>query len=302
MTYSLIHDGAAIRYPYTLAMLRRDNPGSNFPDDFDLADAGDYGVVPVEDSAQPELAAGQTLDEALPVEANGQWLRNWIVHDWLDITPDGLFARVAENGDIVCPYTARDVRRDFGVTARKGGTIRQMDGQWGVVPVTVEPEPAITPEQALEPYFEAGNGVVLQRWTVTTRTAQELEQARALKHAALKDRYTERLLQGWTHDFGAAGTHTLDLRPGTDDKANWTLLLLKTRDMIAAGAGNGIVQIRTSANLSIDLTATDAADAMEAFLAWGDALFDHKWDRDDAIQSAATFAALYAVDIVRGWP
>jgi hypothetical protein len=169
----------------------------------------------------------------------------------------------------------------------------------------VEPTdpPEVEPGEVAErDGIELVDGVWRWKWMVRPGNADELEQAKVEKRAALKERYTERFVQGWTHDFGAAGVHTLDLRPGTDDKANWTLLLIKAQGMIAAGAAEAPVTIRTAANTSISVTATMAAEAMTAFLGWGEAMFADKWARDDAINDAETFADLAGIDIETGWP
>jgi len=169
-------------------------------------------------------------------------------------------------------------------------------------PQPTEP-PAVTAEQALE---EAApvliDGVLTQQWAIRDRTPEELDEAKAAKRAAITDRYIEHVRAGWTHDFGAAGIHTLDLRPEKDDKANWTLLLLKTDGMIKAGGGALPVKIRTAANVSIEVTAAEANAAMIAFLAWGEAGLDYKWELDDLAVATQSFADLEAIDIEAGWP
>jgi hypothetical protein len=302
--FARIDDVAIIKYPYTLDNLRRDNPDEDFPDDYDLGEAHEFGVVRVEDLPQPEIGEGQTLDTDLPHCVNGVWLQTWLVHDWLTIEPDGLYARI-DGETIHYPYTAFDLRRDFDIIARDGA-IKQMDGEWGVVPVEQVEAPAVAVNR-MAANLPGGAGIEeyepgqwRQLWTVRNRTSDELEVAKEAKRGDLSASYTARLYLGWTHDFGAAGVHTLDLRPDKDDKANWTLLLLKTEKMITAGGGELPVKIRTSLNASIEVTAIEANAAMIAFLAWGEALFDHKWALDDDIQAVETFADLAAIDL--SWP
>lgn len=129
----------------------------------------------------------------------------------------------------------------------------------------------------------------------------DLVAAKVEKRADLTRRRDAVLAGGWSHDFGADGVHTLDLR-NADDKANWTLLLIKTQGMIAASAGAAPITIRTAANVSIVVTATEANAAMVAFLGWGEAVLAHKWALDEQIDAAADTAALAAVDIEAGWP
>lgn len=164
-------EGAVLKYPYTLEQFRRDHPGEDITD---LADATEFGVVPVEDSPQPELAEGQTLDEGLPINSNGVYVRNWIVHNWLTIEQGGLYARI-DGETVIYPYTVADVRRDFGVASR-ADSIKQMDGEFGVVPVDVVPAPEIEPYEVAEPggIDEYEPGKWRQVWTIRDKTADEL--------------------------------------------------------------------------------------------------------------------------------
>jgi hypothetical protein len=170
----------------------------------------------------------------------------------------------------------------------------------GYFPLTLTDSPSLSPIQFAVPAdpVQGEDGAWLQQWAVDYL---ELADARGVLKAAVKRRQAELFAAGWTHDFGAAGTHTLDLRDA-DDKANWTLLLIKTQGMIAAGGGALPVTLRTQANATIELTATDANAAMIAFLAWGEDMLTAKWDRDAAIDAAEEHAALEAIDIEAGWP
>lgn len=128
-----------------------------------------------------------------------------------------------------------------------------------------------------------------------------LDDAKAAKKVAIKAHQAVLFAAGWTHDFGAPGVHTLDLR-GADDKGNWTLLLIKTQGMIAAGGGAMPVRIRTAANATIEVTATIANAAMVQFLAWGEAMLSNKWDLDEAVDAAATTNDVDGIDETAGWP
>lgn len=129
----------------------------------------------------------------------------------------------------------------------------------------------------------------------------DLDAAKVEKRRELARQRDTTFQGGWTHDFATAGTHTLDLR-NADDKANWTLLLIKTGKMVDAGAGAAPIKIRTAANVSITVPASEANAAMVAFLGWGEAVLAHKWSLDEAIDAAADVAALAAIDIEAGWP
>jgi hypothetical protein len=172
--------------------------------------------------------------------------------------------------------------------------------EWGVFPVEAvdAPVPA-TGERVLEGDPELVGGAWRQAWAIEQR--DDLEVAKAEKAELLKAKRDSVFLAGWTHDFGAAGTHRLDLR-NADDKANWTLLLIKTSGMIDAGFGAAPVTIRTADNDSIEVTASEANAAMIAFLAWGEAVLARKWAGDEAITAAADFAGLAAIDIEADWP
>lgn len=135
----------------------------------------------------------------------------------------------------------------------------------------------------------------------TFSSGSSLGDLKAEKRAAVKEAQTSRFAAGWSHDFGSAGTHRLDLR-GADDKANWTLLLIKTQAMIGAGAGAAPISIRTADDAQITVPASTANAAMGQFLAWGEAMLKAKWDHDDAIASASDEAALAAIDVEAGWP
>lgn len=128
-----------------------------------------------------------------------------------------------------------------------------------------------------------------------------LEELKAVRRADVKARQEALFLAGWTYDFAAAGTHTLDLR-NADDKSNWTLLLIKTQGMVAAGAGAMPVEIRTASNVKIAVPAAEANAALLEFLAWGEAMLKAKWDLDDAIEAAVDEAALAVIDVGAGWP
>lgn len=149
------------------------------------------------------------------------------------------------------------------------------------------------------------------RWTGNFVTVEGVPQAefvpvtfaerKEAKRKAVKAVQERRFAAGWTHDFGAAGVHTLDMR-NADDKGNWTLLLIKTQGMIAAGVMDAPVSIRTADNLHISVSANAAHAAMNKFLAWGEDMLKRKWVLDDEIDAAADEVELDAIDIEVGWP
>lgn len=125
---------------------------------------------------------------------------------------------------------------------------------------------------------------------------------KAAKAAAIKPQFQTVMLAGYTHNFGgSAGIRTLDMRDA-DDKANWTLLLIKCQGLNAAGSGSTSVTIRSQDNDTFTTTAATALTAMQAMLAWGEASLAHKWALDASVEAAANQSQLDAIDIGVGWP
>ena len=73
--YALIKNGAVDKYPYTFAMLRKDNPNVSYPRSYDIARADD--VVLVQDTAKPDYDLTKNITEGTPQEFAGVWLRVW---------------------------------------------------------------------------------------------------------------------------------------------------------------------------------------------------------------------------------
>lgn len=154
MIYALTDpNGEVLKYPYT-------------------GDPDADGVVEVVDVAPPALTDGQTLDEMAPINDNGVYTRNWVVHDWLVIEPGELYAKVVDGAVTAYPYTLADLKRDWPETSFPPSP-RQMDDEWGVVAVERVDAP------------EAGEGEVAEEstpigppwsqvWTVRAKTPEEL--------------------------------------------------------------------------------------------------------------------------------
>ena len=67
-------------YPYSVAQLRRDNPGTSFPanpSDALLAEWGVFLVTPVD--PPPHDVLTETLTEGAPIEIGGGWFQTWTV-------------------------------------------------------------------------------------------------------------------------------------------------------------------------------------------------------------------------------
>jgi hypothetical protein len=81
-------------YPYSPAQLRRDNPGTSFPDAMSDALLAGWGVYPVEPTTQPEYdPSTQRITEGEPEQVGDVWAQTWIV---TDLTPEEITARLDE--------------------------------------------------------------------------------------------------------------------------------------------------------------------------------------------------------------
>lgn len=79
--HAYIQNGQIVAYPYTISMLRADNPNVLFPAAYNLDDAGDYGVVRVEMAARPAFDHTKNVTEATPALLAGVWTQVWVETD-----------------------------------------------------------------------------------------------------------------------------------------------------------------------------------------------------------------------------
>lgn len=80
--YALIQNGEVIQYPYSLADLRSDNPGTSFPKNPSEDVLAEWNVFPV--LATPEPPFNSTTQRAIwgaPVNVDGIWIHTWEVID-----------------------------------------------------------------------------------------------------------------------------------------------------------------------------------------------------------------------------
>jgi hypothetical protein len=199
------------------------------------------------------------------------------------------------------PYSENQLREDNPNTSFPLEISADTMTDFGAVPVVAVAAPATTADQVAEEGTpELVGDQWQQSWVIRARTADELVEAVAIKFRQISHKRSTVQMAGWTYEF-SVGTHTLDLR-NADDKINWTLLLTKAGGMIGAGYGAAPVNIRTADNQTITIPATEARDAMLAFLQWGSELMTAKWALDEQVQAATSFAELEAIDIDTGWP
>lgn len=106
-------DGVPV--PYTIRDLRRDNPGTSFPDVMPDERLAEWGVYPVTPTPRPDYdATKQTLSEALPQQIDGAWVQVWTL---TDVTPEEIEVRLVEwrRGMVVTPLQLRRALRQQGL-------------------------------------------------------------------------------------------------------------------------------------------------------------------------------------------
>ena len=72
-------------YPYSLGLLRKDNPNTSFPKQPSVADMASFNVYPVTE-ANPTVGEGQRLAKTwTPTLVSGDWV---LAHEAVDLTSD----------------------------------------------------------------------------------------------------------------------------------------------------------------------------------------------------------------------
>lgn len=75
--FAKINNGQAQKYPYTLGMLRKDNPNVSFPKNISDETLAQFGVVRVSPKEKP--AYDHTKNVSVTVEqVNGSWVEKWV--------------------------------------------------------------------------------------------------------------------------------------------------------------------------------------------------------------------------------
>lgn len=75
--YVLVKNGIAVKYPYSINELKRDNPNTSFPEELTPERLAEFGVYPVEAVAQPESDYTKNVVEDVPVIEDGRWVQKW---------------------------------------------------------------------------------------------------------------------------------------------------------------------------------------------------------------------------------
>lgn len=79
--HALIVNGAVAKYPYTIGMLRKDNPNTSFPKRPDDELLAQWGLQPVSRTERPDVDYTKNVTEGTPQYVNGAWLQVWSVTD-----------------------------------------------------------------------------------------------------------------------------------------------------------------------------------------------------------------------------
>lgn len=73
----------SVTYPYSIGLLRRDNPSVSFPATMSNAQLAEWNVYPVIDQPQPTIdTLLEYITEGTPVYSGGDWLQTWVVNTY----------------------------------------------------------------------------------------------------------------------------------------------------------------------------------------------------------------------------
>jgi len=79
--HALIVDGVVHKYPYTIGMLRKDNPNTSFPKRPDNELLAQWGMQVVAKTDRPDVDYKKNVSEGTPVLVGDQWTQVWNVTD-----------------------------------------------------------------------------------------------------------------------------------------------------------------------------------------------------------------------------
>lgn len=116
--YALITNGAVEKFPYSIGLLRKDNPNTSFPKTPTEQTLASFGVYPVRET-NPTVGVNQKLQKTwTPEYIGGEWLLN---HQAVDMTADEIAER-----DAVAAKAVRD-QRDRLLAETDWVTIKAVD-------------------------------------------------------------------------------------------------------------------------------------------------------------------------------
>lgn len=96
--HALIVNGAVSQYPYTIGMLRRDNPSTSFPKKPSDELLEDFGLFRVAKVDPPAYDHTKNITEGTPVLTNGVWTQVW---NETNASAEEIAERTANEGVVV---------------------------------------------------------------------------------------------------------------------------------------------------------------------------------------------------------
>lgn len=82
--HALIVNGAVVKYPYNIGMLRKDNPNTSFPKRPSDELLAEWGLQVVSKIDRPSADHTKNVSEGTPVAVNGIWTQVWEISDATD--------------------------------------------------------------------------------------------------------------------------------------------------------------------------------------------------------------------------
>lgn len=79
--HALVKDGVIAKYPYTIGMLRKDNPNTSFPKRPTDELLAEWDMQLVAKVDRPNVDHMKNVNEGTPVVINGTWTQVWEVAD-----------------------------------------------------------------------------------------------------------------------------------------------------------------------------------------------------------------------------
>jgi hypothetical protein len=95
--YAKINNGQLQKYPYTLGMLRKDNPNVSFPKNPSDEAIAPFGVVRVAFTPRPEYDYTKEFNVTAE-QVNGVWVEKWIA---TDVSAEEIDSRTNQKADEV---------------------------------------------------------------------------------------------------------------------------------------------------------------------------------------------------------
>lgn len=109
--FALIKNGSIVKYPYPPTDMRRDNPDTSFPAQISDELMLEFGAVNVFPTPAPVAAAGEVVDEGMPVFIGGRWEQTWVVRSK---TPEEIASAVPQQ---VTPLQAMLAIDQYGMAS-----------------------------------------------------------------------------------------------------------------------------------------------------------------------------------------